>query len=205
MANNRILGIDLNTTNSVLAVMESGDPEIIVSAEGDRTTPPIAAFTDDNGRPVGKPAENQAIQSPEHTIRSIKRRTGKNGYTVGTEGEEYTPGQISAMTPQKIKCGTKGYFGDKPQRAVITVPVYFSDKQRQATKDAGEIANLDIERIVNKPTVAPTAYGFDDESSQTVPAYDLGSGIFDVFVFDLGGGVYEVVVTGGNNDLGGDD
>ncbi|WP_416839774.1 molecular chaperone DnaK [Haloferax sp. DFSO52] len=205
MASNKILGIDLGTTNSAFAVMEGGDPEIIVNAEGDRTTPSVVAFTDDGERLVGKPAKNQAIQNPERTIRSIKRHMGEDGYTVDIEGEEYTPEQISAMILQKIKRDAEDYLGDDLQKAVITVPAYFNDKQRQATKDAGEIAGLDVERIVNEPTAASMAYGLDDESNQTVLVYDLGGGTFDVSVLDLGGGVYEVVATNGDNDLGGDD
>ena len=205
MASNKILGIDLGTTNSAFAVMEGGDPEIIVNAEGDRTTPSVVAFTDDGERLVGKPAKNQAIQNPERTIRSIKRHMGEDGYTVDIEGEEYTPEQISAMILQKIKRDAEDYLGDDVEKAVITVPAYFNDKQRQATKDAGEIAGLDVERIVNEPTAASMAYGLDDESNQTVLVYDLGGGTFDVSVLDLGGGVYEVVATNGDNDLGGDD
>ncbi len=205
MASNKILGIDLGTTNSAFAVMEGGDPEIIVNAEGDRTTPSVVAFTDDGERLVGKPAKNQAIQNPERTIRSIKRHMGEDGYTVDIEGEEYTPEQISAMILQKIKRDAEDYLGDELKKAVITVPAYFNDKQRQATKDAGEIAGLEVERIVNEPTAASMAYGLDDESNQTVLVYDLGGGTFDVSVLDLGGGVYEVVATNGDNDLGGDD
>ncbi|WP_411963507.1 molecular chaperone DnaK [Haloferax sp. YSMS24] len=205
MASNKILGIDLGTTNSAFAVMEGGDPEIIVNAEGDRTTPSVVAFTDDGERLVGKPAKNQAIQNPERTIRSIKRHMGEDGYTVEVEDEEYTPEQISAMILQKIKRDAEDYLGDEVEKAVITVPAYFNDKQRQATKDAGEIAGLDVERIVNEPTAASMAYGLDDESNQTVLVYDLGGGTFDVSVLDLGGGVYEVVATNGDNGLGGDD
>ncbi|MFC7203499.1 molecular chaperone DnaK [Haloferax namakaokahaiae] len=205
MASNKILGIDLGTTNSAFAVMEGGDPEIIVNAEGDRTTPSVVAFTDDGERLVGKPAKNQAIQNPEHTIRSIKRHMGEDGYTVTVDDEEYTPEQISAMILQKIKRDAEDYLGDDVEKAVITVPAYFNDKQRQATKDAGEIAGLDVERIVNEPTAASMAYGLDDESNQTVLVYDLGGGTFDVSILDLGGGVYEVVATNGDNDLGGDD
>src|SRR6056297_3991159 len=204
MASNKILGIDLGTTNSAFAVMEGGDPEIIVNSEGDRTTPSVVAF-DDAERLVGKPAKNQAVQNPEKTIQSIKRHMGDDDYTVEIEDEEYTPEQISAMILQKIKRDAEEYLGDDVQKAVITVPAYFNDKQRQATKDAGEIAGFDVERIVNEPTAASMAYGLDDESDQTVMVYDLGGGTFDVSVLDLGGGVYEVVATNGDNELGGDD
>ncbi|WP_255190879.1 molecular chaperone DnaK [Natronobeatus ordinarius] len=205
MASNKILGIDLGTTNSAFAVMEGGDPEIIVNAEGDRTTPSVVAFTDDDERLVGKPAKNQAIQNPEKTIASIKRHIGEDDYTVEIEDEEYTPHQISAMILQKIKRDAEDYLGDEVEKAVITVPAYFSDRQRQATKDAGEIAGFEVERIVNEPTAASMAYGLDDDSDQTVLVYDLGGGTFDVSILDLGGGVYEVVATNGDNDLGGDD
>jgi molecular chaperone DnaK len=204
MASNKILGIDLGTTNSAFAVMEGGDPEIIVNGEGDRTTPSVVAF-DDGERLVGKPAKNQAVQNPERTIESIKRHMGEEGYTVEVDDEEYTPEQISAMILQKIKRDAEEYLGDEVEKAVITVPAYFNDKQRQATKDAGEIAGFEVERIVNEPTAASMAYGLDDESDQTVLVYDLGGGTFDVSILDLGGGVYEVVATNGDNDLGGDD
>ena len=205
MASNKILGIDLGTTNSAFAVMEGGDPEIIANAEGDRTTPSVVAFTDDGERLVGKPAKNQAVQNPERTIQSIKRHMGEDGYTVDIDGEEYTPEQISAMILQKIKRDAEDYLGDEIEKAVITVPAYFSDRQRQATKDAGEIAGFEVERIINEPTAASMAYGLDDESDQTVLVYDLGGGTFDVSILDLGGGVYEVVATNGDNGLGGDD
>ncbi|MBP1986719.1 molecular chaperone DnaK [Halolamina salifodinae] len=205
MASNKILGIDLGTTNSAMAVMEGGDPEIIVNSEGDRTTPSVVAFSDDGERLVGKPAKNQAIQNPENTIASIKRHMGEEDYTVEAEGEEYTPEQISAMILQKLKRDAEEYLGDDVEKAVITVPAYFNDKQRQATKDAGEIAGFEVDRIVNEPTAASMAYGLDDDSNQTVLVYDLGGGTFDVSILDLGGGVYEVVATNGDNDLGGDD
>jgi len=204
MASNKILGIDLGTTNSAFAVMEGGDPEIIVNGEGDRTTPSVVAFTDGE-RLVGKPAKNQAIQNPDRTIGSIKRHMGEENYDVETDGETYTPEEISAMLLGKIKRDAEEYLGDEVERAVITVPAYFSDRQRQATKDAGEIAGFDVERIINEPTAASMAYGLDDDSDQTVMVFDLGGGTFDVSVLDLGGGVYEVVATNGDNDLGGDD
>jgi len=205
MASNKVLGIDLGTTNSAFAVMEGGDPEIIVNGEGERTTPSIVAFTDDGERLVGKPAKNQAVQNPEKTIASIKRHMGEDDYTVAIDDDEYTPEQISAMVLQKIKRDAEEYLGDEIEKAVITVPAYFNDRQRQATKDAGEIAGFDVERIVNEPTAAAMAYGLDDDSDQTVLVYDLGGGTFDVSILDLGGGVYEVVATNGDNDLGGDD
>jgi len=204
MTSNKILGIDLGTTNSAFAVMEGGDPEIIVNSEGDRTTPSVVAFSDGE-QLVGKPAKNQAIQNPDSTVESIKRHMGEEEYTVELEGEEYTPEQVSAMILQKIKRDAEEYLGDEIAKAVITVPAYFSDRQRQATKDAGEIAGFEVERIINEPTAASMAYGLDDESDQTVLVYDLGGGTFDVSILELGGGVYEVVATNGDNELGGDD
>ncbi|MFP4217855.1 MAG: molecular chaperone DnaK [Salinarchaeum sp.] len=205
MASEKILGIDLGTTNSAFAIMEGGDPEIIVNNEGERTTPSVVAFTDDGERLIGKPAKNQAVQNPDRTIQSIKRHMGEGDYTVEIDDDEYTPEQISAMILQKIKRDAEDYLGDEIERAVITVPAYFNDRQRQATKDAGEIAGFEVERIVNEPTAASMAYGLDDESDQTVLVYDLGGGTFDVSVLELGGGVYEVVATNGDNNLGGDD
>jgi len=203
MASEKILGIDLGTTNSAFAVMEGGDPEIIVNSEGDRTTPSVVAF-DDGERLIGKPAKNQAVQNSDQTVASIKRHMGED-YTVELDGEEYTPEQISAMILQKIKHDAEEYLGQDVEKAVITVPAYFNDKQRQATKDAGEIAGFEVERIVNEPTAASMAYGLDEDQDQTVLVYDLGGGTFDVSILDLGGGVYEVVATNGDNDLGGDD
>ncbi len=204
MASNKILGIDLGTTNSAFAVMEGGDPELIVNAEGNRTTPSVVAFTDDE-RLIGGPAKNQAVQNPDRTIESIKRHIGEDDYTVPIDGEEYTPEQISAMILQKIKRDAEEYLGDTVERAVITVPAYFNDSQRQATKDAGEIAGFEVERIVNEPTAASMAYGLDDDSEQTVMVFDLGGGTFDVSVLESGGGVIDVEATNGDNDLGGDD
>src|SRR6056297_4165672 len=205
MASNKILGIDLGTTNSAFAVMEGGDPEIIVNGEGERTTPSIVSFSDDDERLVGKPAKNQAVQNPDKTIQSIKRHMGEEDYEVEIDDESYTPEQISAMILQKIKRDAEEYLGHDVEKAVITVPAYFNDRQRQATKNAGQIAGFEVERIVNEPTAASMAYGLDDESDQTVLVYDLGGGTFDVSILDLGGGVYEVVATNGDNDLGGDD
>ena len=205
MASNKILGIDLGTTNSAFAVMEGGDPELITNEEGERTTPSVVAFTDEGERLVGKPAKNQAVQNPDRTIESIKRHMGESDHTVEIDDEAYTPEQISAVILQKIKHDAEEYLGDDVERAVITVPAYFNDKQRQATKDAGEVAGFEVERIVNEPTAAAMAYGLDDESDQTVLVYDLGGGTFDVSILELGGGVYEVVATNGDNELGGDD
>ena len=204
MASDKILGIDLGTTNSAMAIMEAGDPEIIENSEGDRTTPSVVAFSEDGERLVGKTAKNQAVQNPDRTVQSIKRHMGEE-YEVTVDDEDYTPEQISAMTLQKLKRDAEDYLGEDVERAVITVPAYFSDAQRQATKDAGKIAGLEVERIVNEPTAAAMAYGLDDESDQTVLVYDLGGGTFDVSILELGGGVYEVVATSGDNDLGGDD
>ena len=204
MTSNEILGIDLGTTNSAFAVMEGGDPEIVTNDEGDRTTPSVVAFTDDE-RLVGKPAKNQAVQNPDRTVESIKRHMGEENYDIETNGETFTPEEISAAILQKIKRDAEEYLGDDVEKAVITVPAYFSDRQRQATKDAGEIAGFEVERIINEPTAASMAYGLDDESDQTVLVFDLGGGTFDVSILELGGGVYEVVATNGDNDLGGDD
>src|SRR6056297_2645074 len=193
MASNKILGIDLGTTNSAFAVMEGGDPEIIVNAEGERTTPSVVAF-DDSERLVGKPAKNQAVKNPEQTIQSVKRHMGEDDYSVTLDGEEYTPEQVSAMILQKIKRDAEEYLGDEIEKAVITVPAYFNDRQRQATKDAGEIAGFEVERIVNEPTAASMAYGLDDDSDQTILVYDLGGGTFDVSVLDLGGGDWDEAI-----------
>jgi len=204
MASEKILGIDLGTTNSAFAVMEGGDPEIITNEEGDRTTPSVVAY-DDGELLVGKPAKNQAVQNPEQTVASIKRHMGEEDYTVELGDDEYTPEEISARILQKIKRDAEEYLGHDVEKAVITVPAYFNDRQRQATKDAGEIAGFEVERIVNEPTAASMAYGLDEDQDQTVLVYDLGGGTFDVSILDLGGGVYEVVATNGDNDLGGDD
>jgi len=205
MASNKILGIDLGTTNSAFAVMEGGDPEIITNEEGERTTPSVVAFTDEGERLVGKPAKNQAVQNPDRTIQSIKRHMGDDDYTVEVDDEEYTPEQISAMVLQKIKRDAEEYLGEEVEKAVITVPAHFDDTQRQATKDAGEIAGLEVERILNEPTAAALAYGMDDAEDKTVLVYDFGGGTFDVTVLETGDGIYEVRSTEGINDLGGDD
>ena len=204
MASNKIIGIDLGTTNSAVAVMEGGEPEIIVNSEGDRTTPSVVAFSDGE-QLVGKPAKNQAVQNPENTVESIKRHMGEEEYAVEIEGDEYTPEQVSAMTLQKIKRDAEDYLGEEVEKAVITVPAYFSDRQRQATKNAGEIAGFEVERIVNEPTAASMAYGLDDDSDQRILVYDLGGGTFDVSILHLADGVYQVEATNGDNELGGDD
>ncbi|WP_435097045.1 molecular chaperone DnaK [Halarchaeum sp. P4] len=204
MASQKILGIDLGTTNSAFAVMEGGEPEIIPNSEGDRTTPSVVAW-DDGELLVGKPAKNQAVQNPEQTIQSIKRHMGEEDYTVELGDDEYTPEEISARILQKIKRDAEDYLGDDVEKAVITVPAYFNDKQRQATKNAGQIAGFDVERIVNEPTAASMAYGLDEEGEETVLVYDLGGGTFDVSVLEIADGAYDVIATNGDNDLGGDD
>ena len=205
MTSSKIIGIDLGTTNSAFAVMESGDPEIIVNAEGDRTTPSIVAFTSKTERLVGRPAKNQAIQNPERTIRSIKRHMGDEKYSVTIDKKDYSPEQISAIILQKIKRDAEDYLGEPVTRAVITVPAYFNDAQRQATKNAGEIAGFTVERIINEPTAAAMSYGIGDSEDKTILVFDLGGGTFDVSILELGGGVYEVLATNGNSNLGGDD
>ncbi len=205
MTSSKIIGIDLGTTNSAFAVMESGDPEIIVNAEGDRTTPSIVAFTSKTERLVGRPAKNQAIQNPERTIRSIKRHMGEEKYSVTIDKKDYSPEQISAIILQKIKRDAEDYLGEPVTRAVITVPAYFNDAQRQATKNAGEIAGFTVERIINEPTAAAMSYGLGDSENKTILVFDLGGGTFDVSILELGGGVYEVLATNGDSNLGGDD
>ena len=205
MTSSKIIGIDLGTTNSAFAVMESGDPEIIVNAEGDRTTPSIVAFTSKTERLVGRPAKNQAIQNPERTIRSIKRHMGEEKYSVTIDKKDYSPEQISAIILQKIKRDAEDYLGELVTRAVITVPAYFNDAQRQATKNAGEIAGFTVERIINEPTAAAMSYGLGDSEDKTILVFDLGGGTFDVSILELGGGVYEVLATNGDSNLGGDD
>lgn len=204
MSGEKILGIDLGTTNSAMAIMEGGDPEIIENAEGERTTPSVVAFGDDE-LIVGKAAKNQAIKKPGRTVQSIKRHMGDDGYGVDVGDDSYMPEQISAFILQKLKRDAGEYLGEEVERAVITVPAYFNDKQRNATKNAGRIAGLDVARIVNEPTAASMAYGYGDEEDQTLLVYDLGGGTFDVSVLQLGGGVYDVVATSGDNELGGDD
>ena len=200
----KIIGIDLGTTNSCVAVMEGGKPTVIANAEGERTTPSIVAFTKTGDRLVGEPAKRQAVTNADRTIRSIKREMGTD-YKVDIEGKKYSPQEISAMILQKLKGDAENYLGEKVTEAVITVPAYFNDAQRQATKDAGKIAGLDVKRIINEPTAAALAYGLDNENEQKIMVYDLGGGTFDVSIIEIGGGVIEVLSTAGNNRLGGDD
>ena len=201
----KIIGIDLGTTNSCVAVMEGGEPVVIPNAEGNRTTPSVVAFSKDGERLVGQIAKRQAVTNPDHTVISIKREMGTN-HKVKIEGDEFTPPEISAMILQKLKTDAENYLGQKVTQAVITVPAYFSDSQRQATKDAGKIAGLDVLRIINEPTAAALAYGMDkEEQDQKIMVYDLGGGTFDVSILDIGDGVFEVLSTNGNTRLGGDD
>ncbi len=199
----KAIGIDLGTTNSVVAVMEGGEPIVIPNAEGNRTTPSIVAFIKDD-RVVGEIAKRQAITNPDHTIASIKRKMGSD-FKVVIEGKTYTPQEISAMIIQKLKQDAENYLGEKVTQAVVTVPAYFTDSQRQATKDAGTIAGLDVLRIINEPTAASLAYGLDKGEEQTILVFDLGGGTFDVSILDIGEGIFEVKATSGNNLLGGDD
>ena len=200
----KIIGIDLGTTNSCVAVMEGGQPTVIENSEGMRTTPSIVAFTKDGQRLVGEPAKRQAVTNAENTISSIKRKMGTNdGPTIN--GKKYSPQQISAMILQKLKSDAEAHLGEKVTEAVITVPAYFNDAQRQATKDAGKIAGLDVKRIINEPTAAALAYGLDNEQEQKIMVYDLGGGTFDVSVIEIGDGVIEVLSTNGDTHLGGDD
>ena len=200
----KIIGIDLGTTNSCVAVMEGGEAVVIPNAEGNRTTPSVVAFSKDGKRMVGQVAKRQAITNPDRTIISIKREMGSD-YKVSIDGKKYTPQEISAMILQKLKADAEAYLGETVSEAVITVPAYFTDAQRQATKDAGKIAGLDVKRIINEPTAAALAYGVDKEESQKVMVYDLGGGTFDVSILDIDDGVIEVLATAGNNRLGGDD
>ena len=200
----KIIGIDLGTTNSCVAVMEGGEPQVIANVEGARTTPSVVAFSKDGERMVGQVAKRQAITNPDRTISSIKREMGTN-YKVNIDGKSYTPQEISAMVLQKLKADAEAYLGQKVTEAVITVPAYFTDAQRQATKDAGRIAGLDVKRIINEPTAAALAYGLDKEQDQKIMVYDLGGGTFDVSILEIGDGVIEVLATAGNNRLGGDD
>lgn len=200
----KIIGIDLGTTNSCVAVMEGGEPVVIANAEGNRTTPSVVAFSKDGERMVGQVAKRQAITNPDRTISSIKRHMGEE-YKVSIDSKRYTPQEISAMILQKLKADAEAYLGEKVTEAVITVPAYFNDAQRQATKDAGKIAGLDVKRIINEPTAAALAYGVDKEEAQKVLVYDLGGGTFDVSILDIDEGVIEVLATSGNTRLGGDD
>ncbi len=200
----KIIGIDLGTTNSCVAVIEGGEPVVIANAEGARTTPSVVAFGKTGERMVGQVAKRQAITNPDRTVASIKRQMGTD-YKVSIDDKKYTPQEISAMILQKLKTDAEAYLGDKVTEAVITVPAYFTDSQRQATKDAGKIAGLEVKRIINEPTAAALAYGIDKETDQKVMVYDLGGGTFDVSIIEMGDGVQEVLATAGNNKLGGDD
>ena len=200
----KIIGIDLGTTNSCVAVFEGGEPVVIANAEGSRTTPSVVAFAKNGERLVGQVAKRQAVSNPDHTIASIKRQMGTS-YKVNINGKDYTPQEISAMILGKLKKDAEAYLGETVTQAVITVPAYFTDAQRQATKDAGRIAGLDVKRIINEPTAAALSYGVDKENDQKVMVYDLGGGTFDVSIIEMGDGVQEVLATAGNNRLGGDD
>ena len=200
----KIIGIDLGTTNSCVAVLEGGEPVVIANAEGNRTTPSVVAFSKTGERMVGQVAKRQAVTNADRTVSSIKRHMGEN-YHVTIDGKGYTPQEISAMILQKLKADAEAYLGQPVTEAVITVPAYFSDAQRQATKDAGKIAGLDVKRIINEPTAAALAYGLDKESEQKIMVYDLGGGTFDVSILDIGDGVIEVLATAGDTHLGGDD
>ena len=221
----KTIGIDLGTTNSCMAVLEGGEPTVIENAEGARTTPSVVAFTEGGERLVGAPAKRQAVTNPENTVFSIKRFMGRKEAEVKEEekivpfevvsgpngdarvkagGKEFAPPEISAMILQKLKADAEAYLGDTVDSAVITVPAYFNDDQRQATKDAGKVAGLDVKRIINEPTAASLAYGLDKESDQTILVFDLGGGTFDVSILELAEGVFEVKATNGDNHLGGD-
>lgn len=200
----KIIGIDLGTTNSCVAVMEGGKPVVIPNSEGSRTTPSVVAFTKTGERLIGEPAKRQAVTNADRTISSIKRHMGTD-YKVTIDGKSYTPQEISAMILQKLKADAESYLGEKVSEAVITVPAYFNDAQRQATKDAGKIAGLDVKRIINEPTAAALAYGLDNDAEQKIMVYDLGGGTFDVSIIEIGDGVIEVLATNGDTHLGGDD
>ena len=200
----KIIGIDLGTTNSCVAVIEGGQPTVIANSEGTRTTPSVVAFTKAGERLIGEPAKRQSVTNSDRTISSIKRQMG-SGFKVNIDHKKYTPQEISAFILMKLKKDAESYLGEKVDEAVITVPAYFSDSQRQATKDAGRIAGLKVERIINEPTAAALAYGLDNGDSQKILVYDLGGGTFDVSVIEIGDKVIEVLATAGDNHLGGDD
>ena len=200
----KIIGIDLGTTNSCVAVMEGGESVVIANAEGSRTTPSVVAFSKTGERMVGQIAKRQAVTNADRTVSSIKRHMGES-YKVTIDSKNYTPQEISAMILQKLKADAEAYLGGTVSEAVITVPAYFNDAQRQATKDAGKIAGLEVKRIINEPTAAALAYGVDKEAEQKIMVYDLGGGTFDVSILDIGDGVVEVLSTAGNTHLGGDD
>lgn len=200
----KVIGIDLGTTNSCVAVLEGGEPVVIANAEGSRITPSVVGFSKTGERLVGQVAKRQAVSNAENTVISIKRHMGSD-YKVTLSGKAYTPQEISAMILQKLKTDAEAYLGGQVKQAIITVPAYFTDSQRQATKDAGTIAGLEVLRIINEPTAAALAYGLDKEKDQTVLVYDLGGGTFDVSILELSQGMVEVKATSGNNNLGGDD
>src|SRR6202171_4909122 len=200
----KVVGIDLGTTNSVVAVMEGQSPTVIANSEGSRTTPSVVAFTKTGERLVGQLAKRQAVTNPERTIKSIKRQMGTD-FKVKIDGKDYTPQEISAMILQKLVNDASTYLGERVTKAVITVPAYFNDAQRQATKDAGRIAGLDVQRIINEPTAAALAYGLDKKGNETILVWDLGGGTFDVSILEVGDGVFEVKSTNGDTHLGGDD
>ena len=201
----KVIGIDLGTTNSVVSVMEGGEPTVITNPEGSRITPSVVGFTKDGQRLVGQLAKRQAVSNPDRTIASIKRHMGETDYTVAVDDKKYTPPEISAMVLQKLKADAEAYLGETVTEAVITVPAYFNDSQRQATKDAGRIAGLDVKRIINEPTAAALAYGLDKDSDETILVFDLGGGTFDVSILELSDGLFQVKATNGDTHLGGDD
>src|SRR5215467_12355209 len=200
----KAVGIDLGTTNSVISVLEGGEPVVVPNAEGSRTTPSVVGFSKTGEIVVGEVAKRQAITNPDRTVRSIKREMGRD-WTIDIDGKKWTPQEISAQILLKLKRDAESYLGDKVTQAVVTVPAYFDDAQRQATKEAGQIAGLEVLRIINEPTAAALAYGLDKQTDQTVLVFDLGGGTFDVSVLDIGEGVFEVKSTSGNTHLGGDD
>src|SRR5437867_9248587 len=201
----KVVGIDLGTTNSVVAVLEAGEPTVIPNAEGARTTPSVVAFSKAGEILVGEVAKRQAITNPDRTVRSIKREMGRKDWSLDVDGKKWTPQEISAQILLKLKRDAEGYLGDKVIQAVITVPAYFDDAQRQATKEAGQIAGLEVLRIINEPTAAALAYGLDKQHDQTILVFDLGGGTCDVSLLEIGEGVFEVKATAGNTHLGGDD
>ena len=201
----KVIGIDLGTTNSVVAVMEGGEPTVITNQEGSRLTPSVVGFAKNGERLVGQLAKRQAVSNPDRTISSIKRHMGEGSYRVTIDDKKYSPEEISAMILQKLKADAEAYLGETVSQAVITVPAYFNDSQRQATKDAGKIAGLDVLRIVNEPTAASLAYGIDKPDDHTIMVYDLGGGTFDVSIIEIEDGTFTVLATGGDTHLGGDD
>ena len=201
----KVIGIDLGTTNSVVSVMEGGEPTVITNPEGSRITPSVVGFSKTGERLIGQLAKRQAVSNPDRTIASIKRHMGERDYKVAIDDKSYTPPEISAMVLQKLKADAEAYLGETVSQAVITVPAYFNDSQRQATKDAGKIAGLEVLRIINEPTAAALAYGLDKGDEQTILVFDLGGGTFDVSILELGDGVFEVKATNGDTHLGGDD